>query len=231
MVEPHNPATMVESEEDHWRYRVTCDGTGCDGATIYEGTRPTEHEAQMAAATAGGMHKPIVTERLVIRAPVDSDRADLLRLFADVEFMNGLTGPFNEETAEHRLAGMVDLCKTLAFAEQPIVKLGTGIIGYAGAAHWRYLGVSRFEFNYRLVHDARGYGYAEEACRELLDLWEKTEGGEIFARVDRCNTDSKDLALRLGFGPEVRWTEDLGDQKYRDIYPRAARGDDQSRLH
>ena len=57
MVQPHNPITAVAPEGDHWRYSVTCDGAGCDGAVIDERTRPTEHEAQTAAVTASGMHK------------------------------------------------------------------------------------------------------------------------------------------------------------------------------
>jgi RimJ/RimL family protein N-acetyltransferase len=223
VVRPHDPTTTVESEGDHWRYRVTCDGTGCDGVAIYTGTSPSEHEALAAAAAAEGMHKPILTERLVIRAPIDPDRAELLQLFADEGFMRGLTGPFSEETATHRLAGMVDLCKTLAYAEQPIVELGTSrIIGYAGAARWSYLGVPRLEFNCRLILNARKHGYAREAGEALLDVWDETDRGEIFARINRSNTDAKNLALELRFGPESRWTEDLGDQEYREIYPRIA---------
>jgi len=57
MVQPHNPTKTVVAEGDHWRYTVTCNGTGCDGAVIDEGTRLSNHEAQTAADTASGLHK------------------------------------------------------------------------------------------------------------------------------------------------------------------------------
>jgi hypothetical protein len=57
MTQPHNPIKTVMPEGDHWRYTVTCDGTGCNGDVIDMGTKPTEHEAQAAALTISGMHK------------------------------------------------------------------------------------------------------------------------------------------------------------------------------
>jgi hypothetical protein len=32
-------------EGNHWRYTVTCNGTGWDGEVIHEGARGNEHEA------------------------------------------------------------------------------------------------------------------------------------------------------------------------------------------
>ncbi len=57
MAQPHNPDKMAIAEGDHWRYSVTCNGTGCDGAVIGEGKRDSEHEALTAAATISGQHK------------------------------------------------------------------------------------------------------------------------------------------------------------------------------
>jgi hypothetical protein len=57
MAQPHNPIKTVVPEGDHWRYRVTCNGAGCDGAVMDEGTGLTEHEAQTAADTISGLHK------------------------------------------------------------------------------------------------------------------------------------------------------------------------------
>ena len=57
MVQPHNPITTVVPEGSQWCYTVTCNGTGCDGDVIDEGTKPTEHEAQAAAITALGLHR------------------------------------------------------------------------------------------------------------------------------------------------------------------------------
>jgi len=57
MVQAHNPTTKVVPKGADWHYSVICNGTGCDGAVIDKGTKPTQHEANTAAITASGIHK------------------------------------------------------------------------------------------------------------------------------------------------------------------------------
>ena len=218
MVQPHNPTKTVEPEGDHWRYRVTCNGIGCDDAVIYEGTRSTAHEAKTAATAASGMHKPILTDRLDIRPPVDPDQERFVELFGDEEFMKGL-GTLAGEKADQRFRQMIERCTEHPYGEQALIKRDTRtIIGYTGAAPWNDIGIARLEFNYRLVRCERGQRYGTEACGALLDLWKQIDGGEIFARIDRCNTASKKLAIRLGFARVSSREEILDDGTRREIY-------------
>jgi RimJ/RimL family protein N-acetyltransferase len=109
----------------------------------------------------------------------------------------------SRDEAELAFNNMVSQAKRFAFAERPVITPlppATGhIIGYSGMAEFNLEGDKFLELNCRLVKEAREHGYATEACKAMLDLWEDTCGGELFARIDSENHDAIKVVRKLGF--------------------------------
>jgi len=137
-----------------------------------------------------------------VRLPVPEDRDRFRELFADEWYMQFSNGRLYGEDADKQFAKMLTLAADLPFAEQPVIETDTGlIVGSVGATRFNYGDPPRpeLEFNYRLICQARGRGYATAASLAVLEVWENTVGGVIFARIDYRNTDSKKVADRLRF--------------------------------
>jgi RimJ/RimL family protein N-acetyltransferase len=70
------------------------------------------------------------------------------------------------DEANRRFDHMVAMCKTVAFAKQPVVERATGaVVGYTGVDWFDFDGAARLEWGYRLVPACRGLGYATEASQ------------------------------------------------------------------
>lgn len=111
----------------------------------------------------------VLTPRLEVRLPKESDRTRFVELFSDKDFMVFSSGALSTAAAHDRFDEMLARGAELAFAKQPVIERSTGVIvGYAGVNWFDFEGRRRLEFGYRLVPEARGVGYATEASRAVV---------------------------------------------------------------
>jgi RimJ/RimL family protein N-acetyltransferase len=158
----------------------------------------------------------VLTPRLEVRPPVEADRDRFTQLWCDPEFMVFSDGVLDVEAANRRFDRMLERASELYFAKQPVIERASGaIIGYAGVDRVDFEGLSRLEFGYRLIPEARGRGYGTEAGSALLTT--ATEGfrGEILAIIDPTNLPSQRVAIKLGF---VVWRQALVDGRLYDVH-------------
>jgi RimJ/RimL family protein N-acetyltransferase len=157
----------------------------------------------------------MLTPRLEVRLPRESDRTRFVQLFCDEDFMV-FSGALTTDAAHQRFDEMLIRGSELAFAKQPVIERSTGtIIGYAGVNRFYFEGRPRLEFGYRLVPEARGRGYATEAGRALLVEAAETYSGEILAMIDPTNEASQNVARKLGF---TYWKQAIVHGYLDDIY-------------
>jgi RimJ/RimL family protein N-acetyltransferase len=142
----------------------------------------------------------VLTPRLEIRPPVESDRKRFVQLFTDEQFMVFSDGVLSAELASSRFDRMLVRAQEMDFAKQPLVERSSGeIVGYSGVDRFDFEGRSRLEYGYRLVPRARGRGYATEAGRAILAKAAETFDGEILAIIDPANQPSQNVAGKIGF--------------------------------
>jgi RimJ/RimL family protein N-acetyltransferase len=162
--------------------------------------------------------KTLITSRLEIRPPGEADRARLVELWREAEFMVFTSGALAEEAANSRFDHMISMCEVVPFAKQPIIERASGVIvGYTGADHFTFEGQERLEWGYRLVREARGMGYATEASQALLATAHETFSGELLAMIDPANHASQNVCRKLGFAFLKRASV---DGHLRNIYTR-----------
>ena len=160
----------------------------------------------------------MLTDRLELRRPLETDRARFVELFCDHDFMVFSDGVHSTESANARFDEMLKNAADLPFAKQPLTELSTGkIVGYAGVAWFDFEGQRRLEFGYRLVPEARGRGYATEAGRAVLALAAESFRGELLAMIDPTNRPSSNVARKLGF---TIWKQADVDGYRVDLYRR-----------
>lgn len=143
----------------------------------------------------------IETERLVLRAPEEADRARLVELFTDPAFMVFFYGGVYDEPAAHeRFDAMVERCAELAYAKQAVVERSSGrIVGYTGVDWYDTRSGRALELGYRLEPAARGKGYATEASQAILAAARQAAVAEIHGLVDAANEPSRHVLGKLGF--------------------------------
>lgn|GEM_PF-461856 len=142
------------------------------------------------------------TDRLIIRAPVASDRRRFVELFTDEEFTVFSSGVHDNDSANARFDRMLAVAHDVPYAKQPIVERATGtIIGYTGVDTVVFEGIDRLEWGWRLAAEARGQGYATEAATALLAVADAHDDGEMLCIIAADNTPSRRVADKLGF----RW--------------------------
>jgi RimJ/RimL family protein N-acetyltransferase len=164
------------------------------------------------------VRKMVLTARLELRLPVESDRARFVDLFCDECFMVFSSGVLDSQGAHRRFDEMLARSAELSFAKQPVIERNTGsIVGYSGVNFFEFEGQQRLEYGYRLVPDARGKGYATEAGRALLNVAEESFAGEILAMIDPRNFRSQNVARKLGF---VFWKQAVVDGFIDNLYRR-----------
>jgi RimJ/RimL family protein N-acetyltransferase len=142
----------------------------------------------------------VLTDRLEIRPPIESDRARFVELFQREDFMVFSDGVHSLDSANTRFDEMLRNAAEVPFAKQPVIELSTGAtVGYSGVAWFEFEGRRRLEFGYRLVPEARGHGYATEAGHAVLALAAQSFQGELLAMIDPTNAPSQNVAAKLGF--------------------------------
>jgi RimJ/RimL family protein N-acetyltransferase len=160
----------------------------------------------------------VLTDRLEVRRPLETDRARFVELFCDDDFMVFSDGVCTTEAAQARFDEMLRNGTELSYAKQPVIELATDkIVGYSGVAWFDFDGRRRLEFGYRLVPEARGRGYATEAGRAVLALAAESFRGELLAMIDPTNRPSSNVAVKLGF---TFWKQATVDGYLDDLYRR-----------
>ncbi len=152
----------------------------------------------------------IETDRLIIRLPVEGDRARFVELFTDPAFTVFADGPHDVESANVRFDQMLRMGDAVPYAKQPVIARASGtIVGYTGAGSVVLDGVDRLEWGWRLVPEARGRGYATEATRALLAEADRHDDGEMLCLVAPDNHASRAVADKVGFRwwRRIEWTE------------------------
>ena len=99
------------------------------------------------------LEKTIITSRLEVRAPCESDRT---RFIEDSSSATTSWSSLAELEAWWRPGGgsnhMHAMCEVIGFAKQPIIEPGLGRnLGYTGVDHFTLEGAPRLEWGYRLV--------------------------------------------------------------------------------
>lgn len=146
------------------------------------------------------MTDALITARLEVRPPVETDRERFVELFCDKDFMVFYPQVHTAETAAARFDRMVALCQEIPFGKQPVVERSSGrIVGYAGADLIEVEGRTWLEWGYRLVADCRGLGYATEANQALLAKARQSHDGELLAVIAPDNLASQNVCRKLGF--------------------------------
>ena len=142
----------------------------------------------------------MLTPRLELRLPVETDRERFVELFGDERFMEFSDGALDSDGANRRFDEMLERAAELPFAKQPVIERRTGsIVGYSGVNWFELEGQRRLEWGYRLVPEARGRGFATEAGSALLTVAEAVFNGELVAMIDPTNVPSQNVARKLGF--------------------------------
>jgi RimJ/RimL family protein N-acetyltransferase len=160
----------------------------------------------------------LLTPRLQVRPPVESDRERFVELFSDPSFMVFSGGTLSVAQAHRRFDHMLSFATEVPFAKQPVVERSTGaIVGYTGVDRFELEGVSCLEHGWRLVPEARGKGYATEAGRALLERAAEVFQGEVIVMLDPSNTPSRKVADKLGY---AFWKRSVVDGDDTDVLRR-----------
>ncbi len=140
------------------------------------------------------------TARLELRPIAEADRGRFVEFFCDDEFMVFSGGVNDIDEANGRFDHMLDIATRWPFAKQPVVESASGqIVGYSGVGEYEFEGELRLEYGYRLIPDARGRGYATEACSRLLRFaFELTALEEVVAVTDPENHASQHVLQKSG---------------------------------
>ncbi len=157
----------------------------------------------------------IETERLVVRLPVEGDRARFVELFTNSSFTVFSDGVHDVPGANERFDEMLKLASSVPYAKGPIIEKSTGtIVGYTGAGTIVFEGEERLEWGWRLAREARGRGYATEATEALLAYADSVDNGEMLCLIAIDNHSSKRVAEKVGFRAwrQIDWDGDPDDK-------------------
>lgn len=142
----------------------------------------------------------VETDRLVIRAPVESDRLRFVELFTDEAFTVFSDGVHDVESANARFDRMLSVADAVPYAKQPVIERATStLVGYTGVDTILFEGIDRLEWGWRFVPDARGRGYATEATTALLAVADAHDHGELLCIIAADNGPSLRVADKVGF--------------------------------
>ena len=169
----------------------------------------------------------VETDRLVLRAPTERDRARFIELFTDEAFTVFSDGVHDTDSANARFDRMLSLNEVIPYAKQPVIERASGtIVGYTGVDTALIDGLDRLEWGWRLVPEARGRGYATEAASALLALADSREDGEMLCIIAPDNHASRRVADKVGFRwwRRIDWNGDPTDPADLLVRPIGAGG-------
>jgi RimJ/RimL family protein N-acetyltransferase len=137
------------------------------------------------------------TERLVLRLPRIDDFERYAEMLAD-ESSHHIGGPLQRHEAWRRFLQMPGAWMLQGFAMFSVVEKASGRwMGHAGP--WQPDGWPGTEVGYAFHMDARGKGYATEACGAAMDWAFGVLGwDEVIHSIAPTNAASQAVARRLG---------------------------------
>lgn len=172
----------------------------------------------------------IETVRLILRAFVPEDLADLYRVFGDAEVMRYISGgkARSLEETEKGLARTIEAWETRGFGFWAVTIKGSGkLIGYCGFMPLE--DTSEIELAYGLAQSYWHSGFATEAARACLRYgFEELKLKRIVAVVNPENLASQRVLEKLS----LRYTKDVhhydADLRYYELPGAHYRPDDSS---
>lgn len=137
------------------------------------------------------------TERLLLRVPQAGDFERFAAMLADPSSVH-IGGPVPRHDAWRRFLQMPGAWMLQGFAMFAVIEKGSGRwLGQAGP--WQPDGWPGTEVGYSFHPDARGQGYATEACAAAMDFAFDVLGwDEVIHSIAPANTASQAVARRLG---------------------------------
>ena len=137
------------------------------------------------------------TERLLLRLPRIEDFERFAEMFAD-ESSHHIGGPLHRHEAWRRFLQMPGAWVLQGYAMFSVVEKATGNwVGHAGP--WQPDGWPGTEVGYTFHPDARGKGYATEACTAAMDYaFEVLGWTDVIHSIAPTNAASQAVAMRLG---------------------------------
>jgi RimJ/RimL family protein N-acetyltransferase len=144
----------------------------------------------------------IETERLILRAWKDADRAPFIAMSADPAVMEPLGGVLSESEVDDYIARGRQRLAIFGFGRWAVERREDGaFIGVVGLApvHPSLPLPAGFEMGWRLARDAWGHGHATEAARAAIkDGFERGGLTEVFAFTSLPNLPSQTVMERIG---------------------------------
>ena len=147
----------------------------------------------------------IHTDRLVLRAPVDADRAAIAALNADPRVGAWLGGARDRAESDAFVDRVLAHIADHGFGFWAVErKADKQVIGLTGIWHTPEPNplAGQVEIGWRFAPDAWGQGYATEAARAALDYGFDLSIDEIVAFTARTNLASQAVMRRLGMTPD-----------------------------
>lgn len=152
----------------------------------------------------------LVTDRLVLRPFGDDDTGTVVAMLTDPQVRQYLGGPVDlpvgfsaRAIAEQWGAWCIALADTDA-------AVGSCTFGRDRGS---------LELSYSLVPAAWGNGFAEEACKAILNwVWADTNEPTVIAVTQTANQKSMALLSRLGFTDEDRFEEYGAEQSMQSLH-------------
>ena len=137
------------------------------------------------------------TERLLLRVPQAGDFERFAAMLADPSSVH-IGGPVSRHDAWRRFLQMPGAWMLQGFAMFAVVEKASGRwLGQAGP--WQPDGWPGTEVGYSFHPDARGQGYATEACAAAMDFAFDVLGwDQVIHAIAPANTASQAVARRLG---------------------------------
>lgn len=189
---------------------------GETGAGVFRGPRGCLGcRVKRVPGSLGVGESVVETERLIVRRPVEEDRSRFVELFTDPSFTVFSQGVHDAAGANERFDDMLGLAESVPYAKGPIVEKSSGtILGYTGAGTVVFEGVDRLEWGWRLMPEARGFGYATEATAAWLTAAGDHSDGDMLCIIATDNQPSRRVAEKVGFRwwRQFDWDDDPSDR-------------------
>lgn len=146
----------------------------------------------------------IVTPRLILRRPVESDFADLFALWTDAETLRHIGKPATREEAWARFLKYVGHWAMLGFGYRVVIEVATRhFIGEIGIARQRRSARpdDELEVGWALLPSAQGKGFAKEGLAASLNWADDTLAtSRTICLIAPENHPSIRLATACGYG-------------------------------
>lgn len=147
------------------------------------------------------MPLPLVTDRLIVRAPRPEDLDPLRELFGDAEAMRyvGSGKPWDESRMAESLDRKIEQLPARGFTLYTVERRSDGrVLGDCGLNVWPDTGET--EIGWRFAREHWGRGYATEAAQAVFEHARSDVGlAHLICMVHDDNTPSRRIAERLGF--------------------------------